>query len=36
MLCGDLNGWVGDGESGREAQEKADICIHIAEKFYCW
>lgn len=36
VLRGDLDGWVGDGESGREVQEKADICIHIADKLYCW
>ena len=35
VLCGDLDGWVGDGGSGREVQEKADICIHIADKLYC-
>ena len=35
VLCGDLDGLVGDGGSGREVQEKANICIHIADKLYC-
>ena len=32
MLCGDLDGW--DGE-GREVQEGGDICIHIADSLHC-
>ena len=31
MLCNDLEGWdVG----GREAQERGDICVHIADSLF--
>ena len=34
MLCGDLDGW--DGEGGRkEVQEGGDICIHVADSLHC-
>ena len=33
MLSDDLEGW--DRESGREAQEGGDICIHIADSLCC-
>ena len=33
MLCDDLEGW--DRESGREAQERGDICILIADSLCC-
>ena len=34
MLCGDLDGW--DGEGGRrEVQEGGGTCIHIADSLHC-
>ena len=34
VLCDDLEGWDED-ESGREAQEGGDICIHTADSLCC-
>ena len=33
MLSDDLEGW--DGGEGREAQEREDICIHMADSHCC-
>ena len=33
MLCDDLEGR--DGGVGKEAQERGDICIHIADSLCC-
>ena len=33
VLCDDLGGGIGVG--GREAQEKGDICIHVADSLHC-
>ena len=34
MLCDGLEGWDGGGD-GREAQERGDICILIADSHCC-
>ena len=32
-LCDNLQGW--DGRGGREAQERGDLSIHIADSLRC-
>ena len=31
LLCDDLEGWDGGDSGGRETQEGADVCMHIAD-----
>ena len=33
MFCGNLDEW--NGEDGREAQNRGDIFIHIADSLHC-
>ena len=35
LLSDELKGWNGVGVGGREAQEGADICIHMADSLCC-
>jgi len=33
-LCNNLDGWEGEGD-GREVQERGDVCIPMADSWWC-
>jgi len=35
LLCDDLEWWGGMRGGGREAHDRGDICIHIADSLCC-